>query len=59
MQQAVKSAAGEHRLALVEVLDWMVEDKLVDAAAAASLKKERRYYKGALHPLAIIAEQKW
>jgi len=59
MQQAVKTAAGEHRLALAEVLDWMVEDKLIDAAASAALKKERRYYKGALHPLAIIAEQKW
>ena len=59
MQQAVKTAAGEHRLALAEVLDWMVEDKLVDAAAAEELKKERRYYKGALHPLAIVAEQKW
>jgi general secretion pathway protein E len=59
MQQAVKTAAGEHRLALAEVLDWMVEDKLVDATASDELKKERRYYKGTQHPLAIIAEQKW
>jgi general secretion pathway protein E len=59
MQQAVKSAAGEHRLALAEVLDWMVEDHLVDAAASEELKKERRYYKGTQHPLTTIAEQKW
>ena len=59
MQPAVKTATGEHRLALAEVLDWMVEDKLADAAAAEELKKERRYYKGTQHPLAIVAEQKW
>ncbi len=59
MQQAVKTAAGERRLNLAEVLDWLVEDKLVAADAAAQLRKERRYYRGTLHPLAIIAEQKW
>jgi len=47
------------RLTLNEVLDWLVEDKLVDAAAAEQLKKERRYYRGALHPLVTVAEQKW
>ena len=59
MQEAVKIAAGEHRLSLAELLEWLVEDKLVEASAAAQLRKERRYYRGALHPLAIIAEQKW
>jgi general secretion pathway protein E len=58
MQQAVKTE-HEKRLTLAEVVDWLVEDKLVDAEAAAKLKKERRYYRGALHPLAIVAEQKW
>jgi general secretion pathway protein E len=58
MQEAVKTAANQ-RLGLPEVLDWLVEDKLVAAEAAAQLKKERRYYRGALHPLAIVAEQKW
>ncbi|MDW8468384.1 MAG: hypothetical protein RML56_04630 [Burkholderiales bacterium] len=28
-------------------------------AAAERLKKERRYYRGSLHPLQIVAEQKW
>ena len=59
MQQAVKTPQAEHRLALAEVLDAMVEDKMVDAEAATALKKERRYYRGALHPLVIVAEQKW
>ncbi|HTM62372.1 MAG TPA: GspE/PulE family protein [Burkholderiales bacterium] len=60
MQQAVKTdiAAG-HRLTIVELLDWLVEDKIVAAQAAEELKKERRYYKGALHPLVIVADQKW
>jgi len=41
------------------VLDWLVEDKLVEPAAAEQLKKERRYYRGALHPLVTVADQKW
>jgi general secretion pathway protein E len=56
MQQVVNK--GE-KLTLAELVDWMVEDELVDTEAAAKLKKERRYYRGTLHPLAIIAEQKW
>src|SRR5713101_248437 len=62
MQQAVdkpKPSAGEHRLTLAEVLDYLVEDKLVDAETATKVKKERRYYRGAQHPLVIVAEQKW
>src|SRR3982751_7123408 len=59
MQQAVKTESAPHRLTIGELLDWMVEDKLVPSEAAEELKKERRYYRGALHPLVIIAEQKW
>ena len=57
MQQAVKTQ--ERRLVLGEVLDWMVEDGLVVVEEAEKLKKERRYYRGNLHPLAIVADQKW
>src|SRR5689334_15178217 len=53
------AAAGEHRLTLAEVLDWLVEDGLVGAEAAGELKKERRYYRGGQHPLVTVAEQKW
>ncbi len=59
MQQAVKTQAAEHRLTVPELLEWLVEDKLIDAGTAGELRKERRYYRGAVHPLAIIAEQKW
>jgi len=56
---AVRTPTGERRLALIELLDWLVEDGVVEAAAADQLKKERRYYKGTQHPLVIIADQKW
>src|SRR2546425_3849463 len=59
MQQAVKTAGGEHRLTLGEILDGLVEDKVIGADAAEQLKKERRYYRGTLHPLAVVADQKW
>src|SRR5436853_550185 len=59
MQQAAKTAVGEHRLTLGEVLDGLIEDKVIGADAAEQLKKERRYYRGTMHPLAIVADQKW
>jgi general secretion pathway protein E len=59
MQQAVKTETGPRRLTITEVLDWLVEDKIVAPDAAEEVKKERRYYRGAMHPLVIIAEQKW
>jgi general secretion pathway protein E len=58
MQQVVKPAA-ESRLSLLELLDWLVADGMVSAEAAEQLKKERRYYRGTLHPLVVIADQKW
>jgi general secretion pathway protein E len=58
MQQAVKSAQ-DRRLTLGEILDWLVEDKLIDGEVADQLKKERRYFRGATHPLIIAADQKW
>jgi general secretion pathway protein E len=59
MSQAVKTQAREGRLTLAEVLDWLVEDGAVPPEAAGELGKERRYYRGIVHPLAIVAEQKW
>jgi len=50
---------GEHRLTLAEVLDWMVEDALVGREAADALKTERRLHGGKIHPLIVIADQKW
>jgi len=59
MQQAVKAPAQERRLTLTEVIDWLVEDRLVDAESAEKLRRERRYYRGSSHPLVILADQKW
>ena len=56
---AVQPSIIEHRLTLAELLDWLVEDKQISDEQAEVLKKERRYYRGASHPLVIIADQKW
>ncbi|HYG55870.1 MAG TPA: GspE/PulE family protein [Burkholderiales bacterium] len=58
MQQAVKTQATG-RLTIAEVIDWLVEDGMVAAEPAEQLKKERRYYRGTMHPLALVAEQNW
>ena len=50
---------GEHRLTLSEVLDWMVADGLVEHAVAEALKTERRLHGNKVHPLVVIADQKW
>src|SRR5688572_24875593 len=55
---AVEPKATERRLSIIELLDWLVEDKMVSTEDAEKLKKERRYFRGAHHPLTLIAEQK-
>jgi general secretion pathway protein E len=59
MQEAVKTGSIERRLALGELLDWLVEDRLAEPEVARMFKKERRYYRGTMHPLAVVADQKW
>jgi general secretion pathway protein E len=55
-----KAGAGaEGRLTLSEILDWLLEDKMVGAELLEKFKKERRHYRGATHPLVLIADQKW
>ena len=56
---AVQPAVTEHRLTLAEVIEWLVEDRVIDAAAGGQLVKERRYYRGSQHPLVLVADQKW
>ena len=58
MQQAVKSESAA-RLTIAQIVDWLVEDKIAEPQAAEKLKKERRHYRGAMHPLVMVAEQKW
>lgn len=50
---------GEHRLTLSEVLELMVTDGLIARDMADALKNERRLHGGRIHPLIVIADQKW
>ncbi len=56
---AVKPQTSEHRLTIAEVVDWLIEDGMVEVGAAEHFKKERRYFRGAQHPLVMIADQGW
>ncbi len=56
---AVDPKVTERRLSIVELIDWLVADGMVETADAEKMKKERRYYRGTQHPLAVIADQKW
>ena len=56
---ATSEPSKEHRLTLVEVIDALVADGMVPAAQAEQFKQERRYYRGDVHPLIAIADQKW
>ncbi len=59
MAKAHESHHGKGRLGLVEIVDALVADGLVPAADAEKFKQERRYFKGDVHPLAVIADQHW
>ena len=52
-------AAVDHRLTLAETLDALLAAGLVPREEAEKFKAERRYYKGDVHPLSVIAEQRW
>ena len=47
---------AERRLTIAEMLDWLVEDKMVSAEDGEKIKKERRYYRCSQHPLTVIAD---
>jgi general secretion pathway protein E len=50
----------ERRLALAEVVNALIADGLVPREEAERLAADRRSHKaGALHPLVVIADQKW
>ncbi|MBK8522912.1 MAG: type II/IV secretion system protein [Betaproteobacteria bacterium] len=49
----------EHRLTLAEVVGWLIADGMVDKAEGEKLVAERRLYRGDIHPLVLIADQKW
>jgi len=49
--------SGERKLALGELLHWLVEDGMVPAADAEKLARNRKA--DHTHPLVVIGEQKW
>ncbi len=49
----------DHSLTLPEVIDALVAEGLVAKDAADHFKQERRYFKAEIHPLIVIAEQRW
>jgi general secretion pathway protein E len=59
MAQPAAKPEAERRLALAEILDWLVEDGVVARAPADELKKERRYWRGTQHPLTLVAGENW
>src|SRR5262245_36752517 len=53
-------ATEERRLALAEVVNALIADGLVPREEAERLAADRRAHKaGAIHPLVVIADQKW
>jgi general secretion pathway protein E len=58
-QAAAAKPVAEHRLTLAEIIDWLVEDGAVARAPAEELRKDRRYWRGAQHPFALVAEKGW
>jgi general secretion pathway protein E len=59
MPQVASKPAADRRLTLAEVLDWLVEDGMQAREPTEQLKKERRYWRGTQHPLAMVAAEKW
>ena len=56
-QAAQRSA--DRRLELAQVLADLVADKLVPKDLADQLAKDRRFARGDVHPLVVVADQKW
>ncbi|MEZ7912982.1 MAG: GspE/PulE family protein [Propionivibrio sp.] len=59
MPKNAASVAPEHRLTIAEVLGLLVNDGLVEKADADALIAESRLKRLVVHPLAVVAEQKW
>jgi general secretion pathway protein E len=59
MAQAAAKTPAEHRLTLSELVDGLVGDGVVAQETAAALMKERRYWRGAQHPLTLLADENW
>ena len=57
MASVAPTAKAERKLTLKEVIDWMVEDGLLDKEAAAKVLEDARYGRaGGKHPVQVIAD---
>ncbi|MBS0355579.1 MAG: type II/IV secretion system protein [Proteobacteria bacterium] len=56
---AAAVSVSEHRLTLAEVLDMLVGDQLVDSADADTLRIAQAKKAAEVHPLVVVAGQKW
>lgn len=52
-------AATERRLTLAELMQALVDDGVVELQTAEQFMIGKRYWRGTMHPLAVIAEQRW
>ncbi len=59
MDANAKKNPQERRLTLVEVVDALIAAGRVPRAEAEAFRNERRYFRGQMHPLIVIAEQRW
>ncbi len=49
----------DRRLTLKDLLDWLVSDQLISHETAESLRADWRGRTSKVHPLVVIADQKW
>ena len=59
MSKAENAVPHDRRLTLAEVVDGLLADGLAEPGVGEKFKRERRYFRGDIHPLAVIAEQRW
>ncbi len=59
IQKMNEKKTPDRRLSLNELLDWLLEDGLIGPEQAAPMKDERRYTFSKLHPIILLAQQKW
>jgi general secretion pathway protein E len=59
MNAKANNSTQEHRLTLAEVIDALIDAGRVPREEAEAFRQERRFFRGAAHPLVVIAEQRW
>jgi general secretion pathway protein E len=59
MNTKADNSTQEHRLTLAEVIDALIDAGRVPREEAEVFRLERRFFRGAAHPLVVIAEQHW